>query len=42
MLQSISRGRRTRGVPLLTGALLSAGVSILLWSALLAGWTILR
>lgn len=31
-----------RGLPLLIGAVLSTGVSILLWSAVLAGFSMLR
>jgi hypothetical protein len=31
-----------RGVPLLAGAIFSTGVSILLWSAIWAGWSLLR
>jgi len=30
------------GVPLLAGAVLSTGVSLLLWSVLWAGWNVLR
>jgi hypothetical protein len=43
MLQSISKGPLPdgRGLPLLTGAILSTGLSILLWSALWAGWSMI-
>lgn len=43
MLQSMSRipVSGERGVRLLTGAVLSTGVSLLLWSALWAGWSMI-
>ena len=43
MLQSISKFPLPNGggLPLLTGAILSTGLSLLLWSALWAGWSII-
>ena len=42
MLHTMATNAGRRGVPLLTGALLSTGVSLILWSVLWAGLSMLR